>query len=49
MTESQCRWAWGSPNRIMNSIAGFDKILVYGEFGNSQSLYFKEGLLKLIK
>ena len=33
----------------MSNIAGYDKVLIYGETGNSQNLYFKKGILKLIK
>lgn len=49
MTESQCRWAWGIPSKIMEKISGYEKVLIYGEVGNSQNLYFKGGVLKLIK
>lgn len=49
MNETQCRWAWGTPNNSFENIAGYDKVLVYGSTGNSQNLYFKNGYLKLIK
>lgn len=49
MSEKQCRWAWGTPSKSMKNIAGYDEVLIYGEIGNSQDLYFKEGILKLIK
>jgi hypothetical protein len=49
MTEQQCRWAWGTPSKVMSDIAGYDKVLIWGEVGQSQNLYFKNGKLKLIK
>jgi hypothetical protein len=49
MTEKQCRFSWGIPTSSMSNIAGYDKVLIYGETGNSQNLYFKKGILKLIK
>lgn len=49
MSEKQCRFSWGIPTSSMNNIAGYDKVLIYGETGNSQNLYFKKGILKLIK
>lgn len=49
MSEEQCRWAWGTPSKSMKNIAGYDEVLIYGEIGNSQDLYFKGGILKLIK
>lgn len=49
MTEKQCRWAWGIPSKSMKSIAGYDEVLIYGSVSNSQNLYFKGGILKLIK
>jgi hypothetical protein len=33
----------------MKNIAGYDEVLIYGDLGNSQNLYFKGGILKLIK
>jgi len=45
MKEGQCRWAWGMPDRSHKNLAGYDEVLVYG----SQNLYFKKGILKLIK
>lgn len=49
MNEKQCRWAWGIPSKSMKNIAGYDEVLIYGDVGNSQNLYFKGGILKLIK
>jgi len=49
MTEKQCRMAWGAPTSSMNNIGGYDKVLRYGDLGKSQNLYFKGGILKLIK
>lgn len=49
MSKEQCRWAWGIPSNSMKNIAGYDEVLIYGEIGNSEDLYFKEGILKLIK
>ena len=49
MTEKQCRYSWGRPTRSMSNISGYDTVLIYGEVGNSQNLYFKKGILKLIK
>jgi hypothetical protein len=49
MTEKQCRMAWDIPNSVMNNIGGYDKVLRYGELGRANNLYFKGGILKLIK
>jgi len=49
MTEKQCRFSWGIPTSSMSNIAGYDTVLIYGDIGNSQNLYFKKGVLKLIK
>lgn len=49
MTEKQCRMAWGLPTSSMNNIGGYDKVHRYGELGRSDNLYFKGGILKLIK
>ena len=49
MNEEQCRMAWGIPTSSMNNIAGYEKVLVYGSIGNSNNLYFKNNILKLIK
>ncbi|MFD2551366.1 hypothetical protein ACFSQP_06005 [Bizionia sediminis] len=49
MTEKQCILSWGIPTNSMNNIAGYDNVLIYGDTGNSQNLYFKKGILKLIK
>jgi hypothetical protein len=49
MTEDQCIIAWGDPNKILKKIGGYDKVLYYGDLGNSQILYFKGDILKLIK
>lgn len=49
MSVSQCRLAWGIPSSSLKNIAGYDEVLIYGEIGNSQNLYFKGGILKLIK
>jgi len=45
MKEDQCRWAWGTPDKSFENIAGYDEVLEYG----SQNLYFKKGILKLIR
>ena len=49
MTEKQCKFSWGIPTSSMSNIVGYDTVLIYGEAGNSQNLYFKKGILKLIK
>ena len=49
MTEKQCRWAWGIPSSSMKNIVGYDKVLIYEVLGNSNHLYFKGDVLKLIK
>ena len=49
MNEKQCRYSWGTPTSSMNNIAGYDKVLIYGNVANSQNLYFKKGILSLIK
>jgi hypothetical protein len=49
MTEKQCRFSWGLPDNSMSNISGYDTILIYGTTGNSNNLYFKNGILKLIK
>jgi hypothetical protein len=49
MTEKQVRFSWGIPTSSMSNIVGYDKVLIFGETGNSQNLYFKKGILKLIK
>lgn len=49
MTEKLCRMAWGIPTSSMNNIGGYDKVLRYGGVGKSENLYFKGGILKLIK
>jgi hypothetical protein len=49
MNEKQCRFAFGMPSSSMKNIAGYDIVLIYGEVGKSQNLYFKGGILKLIK
>lgn len=49
MTEKQCRFSYGMPTKRMNNIAGYDSVLIYGNIGNSINLYFKKGILKLIK
>lgn len=49
MTEKQCRMAWDIPTSVMNNIGGYDKVLRYGELGRANNLYFKGGILKLIK
>ena len=45
MNEDQCRWSWGIPDKSYKNIAGYDEVLEYG----SQNLYFKKGILKLIR
>ncbi len=49
MTEKQCRIAWGIPTSSMNNIGGYEKVLRYGDVGKSENLYFKGGILKLIR
>lgn len=49
MTEKQCRFSWGSPTTSYENIAGYDLVHQYGDIGNSQNLYFKNGKLELIK
>lgn len=49
MSQKQCRLAWGIPSNSMKNIAGYEEVLIYGDIGNSQNLYFKGGVLKLIK
>jgi hypothetical protein len=49
MSEKQCRYSFGRPTSLMTNIAGYDKVLIYGSVGKSQSLYFKNDILKLIK
>ena len=49
MTEKQCRFSWGTPTTSYTNIAGYDKVLQYGQVGNSQNLYFKKDKLELIK
>ena len=49
MNEKQCRWAWGMPSDSMKNVAGYDEVLIFGTPGNSQNLYFKGNILKLIK
>lgn len=49
MSEKQCRIAWGAPTSSLKNIAGYDLVLRYGDIGNSDNLYFKSGILRLIK
>lgn len=49
MTEKQCRLSWGMPTTSYSNIAGYDKVLQYGDVGNSQNLYFNKDKLELIK
>jgi hypothetical protein len=49
MTEKQVVLSWGTPSKVFSNIAGYDKVYDYGTTGNSQTLYFKKGILKLIK
>ena len=49
MTKKQCKFSWGTPTGSMSNIVGYDIVLIYGDTGNSQTLYFKKGILKLIK
>ena len=49
MTEKQCRVSLGIPTSSMRNIAGYDTVLMYGNTGDSRNLYFKKGILKLIK
>jgi len=45
MTEQQCRWAWGMPNKSYGALAGYDPVYDWG----GKTLYFKSGKLALIK
>lgn len=47
MTEKQCRYSWGMPNTIYNSL-GF-KVLIWGSGENSFKLYFKNDKLHSIR
>ena len=49
MTREQCSLACGSPSKAYKNLANYDEVLVYGDVSNSQTLYFKGGILKLIK
>jgi len=49
MTREQCSLAWGSHSKAFKNLANYDEVLVYGDVSNSQKLYFKGGILKLIK
>ena len=49
MTREQCTLAWGSHSKAYKNLANYDEVLVYGDVSNSQTLYFKGGILKLIK
>ena len=40
---------WGSHSKAFKNLANYDEVLVYGDVSNSQKLYFKGGILKLIK
>lgn len=48
MTKEQCDFSWGSATKVLNNVSGY-QVRIYGKIGNSQSLYFKNGILKLIK
>jgi hypothetical protein len=45
MTEKQCRYAWGMPDKSYGSLAGYDEVFDWG----GKSLYFKADKLALIK
>ena len=45
MTEQQCRWAWGRPNKSFGALAGYDIVYDWG----GKSLYFKDDKLALIR
>jgi len=45
MTEQQCRWSWGMPNKSYGAISGYDPVYDWG----GKTLYFKSGKLALIK
>ena len=45
MTEQQCRWAWGMPNKSYGALSGYDPVYDWG----GKTLYFKSGKLALIK
>lgn len=46
MTESQCSDAWGAHSKTLRNVGGFDKVFTND---GGKSLYFKDGILKLIK
>lgn len=45
MTEQQCRWAWGMPNKSYGALSGYEPVYDWG----GKTLYFKSGKLALIK
>ena len=49
MSKKQCTYSLGSHNSSFSNIAGYDTVRVYGNTENSLNLYFKSGVLKLIK
>lgn len=49
MTEAQCRWAWGIPSKSRDDLAGYDKVLIYGDVVDGTYLMFNKGKLERIK
>jgi hypothetical protein len=49
MTSDQCSWAWGPPSKLLENIAGYEKVFIYGESSYMKKLYFNNDILKLIK
>lgn len=45
MTNQQCRWAWGNPQRSLGSVAGYDEVFDWG----GKTLYFKDNKLAQIR
>ena len=45
MTNQQCRWAWGMPQKSFGSLAGYDEVFEWG----GKSLYFNDDKLALIR
>lgn len=48
MTKEQCDYSWGSATKVLENVSGY-QVRIFGKPGNSQSLYFKDGILKIIK
>lgn len=48
MTKEQCDYSWGSATRVLKNVSGY-QVRIFGKPGDSKSLYFKNGILKIIK